>query len=65
MKLNKDTVLFTPKLVLVPYEPHHVPKYHGWMQSPELLEQVSAIFAGEMGCLLICGTDCFRALTIG
>ena len=40
MKLNQDTILLTPNLMLVPYEPHHVPKYHGWMQSAELLEQV-------------------------
>eukprot|EP00045_Choanoeca_perplexa_P006646 m.57284 g.57284 ORF g.57284 m.57284 type:complete len:143 (+) comp13716_c0_seq3:2-430(+) len=42
MKLNEDVALLTDKLVLVPYEPHHVPKYHSWMQSSELLEQTAS-----------------------
>ncbi|QDS67686.1 hypothetical protein FKW77_005317 [Venturia effusa] len=36
MKLNATTSLLTPKILLVPYSPHHVPQYHTWMQSPDL-----------------------------
>ena len=36
MHLNATTALLTPTLLLVPYEPHHVPTYHAWMASPEL-----------------------------
>ncbi|KAJ7685734.1 GNAT domain-containing protein [Mycena polygramma] len=38
MKVNADTVLVGCKVVLVPYLPDHVPKYHGWMQDEELRE---------------------------
>ncbi|KAF9496984.1 hypothetical protein BDN71DRAFT_654638 [Pleurotus eryngii] len=36
MKANENTVLEGRKVVLVPYEKHHVPKYHEWMQNEEL-----------------------------
>ena len=36
MKLNAHTALHTPTATLLPYSPHHVPKYHTWMQSPTL-----------------------------
>ncbi|KAJ4300870.1 hypothetical protein N0V90_002958 [Kalmusia sp. IMI 367209] len=36
MKLNEHLALFTPKILLVPYCPHHVPTYHSWMQDPAL-----------------------------
>ncbi|KAJ8515917.1 hypothetical protein ONZ45_g6715 [Pleurotus djamor] len=38
MRANASTVLEGPNVVLVPYERHHVPKYHEWMQSAELRE---------------------------
>ncbi|KAI8494987.1 N-acetyltransferase 9 [Branchiostoma belcheri] len=38
MKINENTLLQGSRVVLVPYKKHHVPKYHGWMQSPELQE---------------------------
>ncbi|KAG9219936.1 hypothetical protein CCMSSC00406_0010334 [Pleurotus cornucopiae] len=38
MKANENTVLEGRKVVLVPYEKHHVPKYHEWMQNEELRE---------------------------
>lgn len=36
MKLNWDSKINGQKVVLVPYCPHHVPKYHEWMKSEEL-----------------------------
>ncbi|KAF7363994.1 Acyl-CoA N-acyltransferase [Mycena sanguinolenta] len=38
MRVNTDTVLVGEKVILVPYLPEHVPKYHTWMQDPELRE---------------------------
>ncbi|XP_067671120.1 N-acetyltransferase 9-like protein isoform X1 [Haliotis asinina] len=38
MRINENTFLFGCKVVLVPYERHHVPRYHTWMQSEELQE---------------------------
>ncbi|XP_046326244.2 N-acetyltransferase 9-like protein isoform X1 [Haliotis rufescens] len=38
MRINENTFLFGCKVVLVPYERHHVPEYHKWMQSEELQE---------------------------
>ncbi|RPA92155.1 hypothetical protein L873DRAFT_1750840, partial [Choiromyces venosus 120613-1] len=32
MKLNAKTALLSHKVLLVPYEPHHVPTYHAWME---------------------------------
>ncbi|XP_048762712.2 N-acetyltransferase 9-like protein [Ostrea edulis] len=37
MKINSNTIIVGEKLVLVPYEEIHVPKYHDWMKSEELL----------------------------
>lgn len=42
MKVNCETVLEGRKIVLVPYRKEHVPRYHDWMQSPELLEQTAS-----------------------
>ncbi|XP_031554134.1 N-acetyltransferase 9-like protein [Actinia tenebrosa] len=42
MKINGSTILVGDKVVLVPYREEHVPKYHDWMQSPELLEQTAS-----------------------
>ncbi|KAG0124348.1 GNAT domain-containing protein [Tuber indicum] len=36
MKLNAKTALLSPKILLVPYEPHHVPTYHAWMEDEDL-----------------------------
>uniref|UniRef100_A0A3B3Z7M9 Alpha/beta-tubulin-N-acetyltransferase 9 n=1 Tax=Periophthalmus magnuspinnatus TaxID=409849 RepID=A0A3B3Z7M9_9GOBI len=36
MRINEDTLLEGHRVVLVPYTPEHVPRYHGWMQSEEL-----------------------------
>ncbi|KAK0665584.1 putative acetyltransferase [Cercophora samala] len=36
MKLNEHIAISTPSLLLVPYEAHHVPTYHQWMQDPEI-----------------------------
>ncbi|KAK4688312.1 hypothetical protein P7C73_g1804, partial [Tremellales sp. Uapishka_1] len=38
MRLNENTVICGDKVILVPYRPEHVPTYHEWMKSPELLE---------------------------
>ncbi|XP_073444095.1 alpha/beta-tubulin-N-acetyltransferase 9 isoform X3 [Dendrobates tinctorius] len=36
MRVNEDTVLRGHRVLLVPYDPHHVPRYHEWMKSEEL-----------------------------
>ncbi|KAM4691682.1 alpha/beta-tubulin-N-acetyltransferase 9 [Rhinophrynus dorsalis] len=36
MRVNEDTVLTGQRVLLVPYEPHHVPRYHQWMKSEDL-----------------------------
>ncbi|PPQ90712.1 hypothetical protein CVT25_005020 [Psilocybe cyanescens] len=36
MKANIDTVIVGSRVVLVPYRPEHVPKYHEWMLDEEL-----------------------------
>ncbi|XP_075435683.1 alpha/beta-tubulin-N-acetyltransferase 9 [Ascaphus truei] len=36
MRVNENTVLRGQQVQLVPYEPHHVPRYHEWMKSEEL-----------------------------
>ncbi|WWC85513.1 uncharacterized protein L201_000377 [Kwoniella dendrophila CBS 6074] len=38
MRLNENTVIFGERVILVPYRAEHVPTYHEWMKSPELLE---------------------------
>ncbi|ODN75517.1 hypothetical protein L202_06643 [Cryptococcus amylolentus CBS 6039] len=38
MKLNENSVIFGDKVILVPYRAEHVPEYHEWMKSLELLE---------------------------
>ncbi|CAH0040658.1 unnamed protein product [Clonostachys solani] len=37
-----DTAISTPRVLLVPYEPHHVLKYHGWMQDPDIQEATAS-----------------------
>ncbi|OWF37494.1 N-acetyltransferase 9-like protein [Mizuhopecten yessoensis] len=41
MLINANTVVKSEKIILVPYENHHVPRYHQWMQSKEL-QQLTA-----------------------
>ncbi|XP_068439472.1 alpha/beta-tubulin-N-acetyltransferase 9 [Clinocottus analis] len=41
MKINENTLLEGNKVVLVPYNAKHVPRYHEWMKSPEL-QQLTA-----------------------
>ncbi|KAJ4469242.1 GNAT domain-containing protein [Lentinula aciculospora] len=36
MLCNKNTVLVGEKVLLVPYQKDHVPKYHAWMENEEL-----------------------------
>ncbi|XP_051968762.1 alpha/beta-tubulin-N-acetyltransferase 9-like [Xyrauchen texanus] len=36
MRINEDTLLEGQKVVLVPYNADHVPRYHEWMSSPDL-----------------------------
>ncbi|KAK1921399.1 GNAT domain-containing protein [Papiliotrema laurentii] len=38
MRLNENTVICGDRVILVPYRAEHVPTYHDWMQSEELLE---------------------------
>ncbi|CAK9782116.1 acyl-CoA N-acyltransferase [Cutaneotrichosporon oleaginosum] len=38
MRLNEHTYICGDRCILVPYRKEHVPKYHEWMKSPELLE---------------------------
>ncbi|CAD7077788.1 unnamed protein product [Hermetia illucens] len=38
MKCNENIKLVGTKVILVPYEAKHVPKYHEWMKDPELQE---------------------------
>ncbi|XP_018521314.1 N-acetyltransferase 9 [Lates calcarifer] len=41
MKINENTLLEGHRVVLVPYNADHVPRYHAWMKSPEL-QQLTA-----------------------
>lgn len=38
MRLNEKIQIVGKRVILVPYEAKHVPKYHTWMQSQELQE---------------------------
>jgi RimJ/RimL family protein N-acetyltransferase len=37
-----DSVIYGNAVVLIPYQSHHVPPYHEWMKSPELLEATAS-----------------------
>lgn len=41
MRINEDTLLEGKNVVLVPYNADHVPRYHLWMESPQL-QQLTA-----------------------
>lgn len=36
MRINENTRLVGEKVILIPYRPHHVPKYHDWMSRDEI-----------------------------
>ncbi|KAJ9061647.1 N-acetyltransferase 9 [Entomophthora muscae] len=42
MLINSNTILLGKKVILIPYKPEHVEKYHSWMQSEELLEKTAS-----------------------
>ncbi|KAF8245336.1 N-acetyltransferase 9 [Wilcoxina mikolae CBS 423.85] len=42
MLLNASTALLSPKILLVPYEPHHVLTYNSWMQDEEIREATAS-----------------------
>jgi len=39
---NRTEILEGERVLLVPYLPEHVPKYHSWMQALDLLEQTAS-----------------------
>ncbi|KIY98693.1 N-acetyltransferase 9-like protein [Monoraphidium neglectum] len=47
MRLNADTTIVGQRVVLVPYRHEHVPRYHTWMQSPELQARAAELTASE------------------
>jgi hypothetical protein len=42
---TKELGIVTDKIALVPYEAHHVVKYHTWMQDPVLVHQLDSTAA--------------------
>ncbi|TWU73363.1 methionyl-tRNA synthetase [Metarhizium rileyi] len=42
MRFNQTASICTNQVVLVPYEAHHVVKYHKWMEDPELQEATAS-----------------------
>jgi RimJ/RimL family protein N-acetyltransferase len=42
MKLNANLCISGDRVVLVPYRAEHVPQYHAWMQSADLLEATAS-----------------------
>jgi RimJ/RimL family protein N-acetyltransferase len=42
MLLNEHVAVCTNKIVLVPYSSHHVPKYHEWMQDPDIQQATAS-----------------------
>ncbi|VDK53447.1 unnamed protein product [Cylicostephanus goldi] len=36
MRLNENVKIIGKNVILVPYESHHVPKYHDWMEDEEI-----------------------------
>lgn len=42
MLIDKRFIHITPTLILVPYLPIHVPKYHGWMSNEAILQQTAS-----------------------
>ncbi|KAI4864668.1 GNAT domain-containing protein [Hypoxylon rubiginosum] len=42
MRLNENIALSAPQVLLVPYDPHHVPRYHEWMEDPAIREATAS-----------------------
>ena len=42
---DKRFIHISDTLILVPYLPHHVPKYHGWISNAEILQQTATEYA--------------------
>ncbi|TGJ80292.1 hypothetical protein E0Z10_g8479 [Xylaria hypoxylon] len=42
MRVNEDLAISTSKILLVPYDPHHVERYHQWMQNEDLREATAS-----------------------
>ncbi|KAM0204881.1 hypothetical protein ACHAQI_009697 [Fusarium lateritium] len=42
MKINQNTAISTNRVLLVPYEAHHVRQYHTWMQDPDIQEATAS-----------------------
>ncbi|KAI1367576.1 acetyltransferase domain-containing protein [Xylaria arbuscula] len=42
MRANKDLAISTDKVLLVPYDAHHVGRYHEWMQDEDLCEATAS-----------------------
>ncbi|KAJ9143835.1 GNAT domain-containing protein [Pleurostoma richardsiae] len=42
MKFNEHTAVSTSRVLLVPYDRHHVRKYHQWMQDPAIQEATAS-----------------------
>ncbi|KAI0011073.1 acetyltransferase domain-containing protein [Xylariaceae sp. FL0662B] len=42
MRLNENIAISTQDILLVPYDAHHVPRYHEWMQDPAIREATAS-----------------------
>ncbi|EFP90111.2 hypothetical protein PGT21_032456 [Puccinia graminis f. sp. tritici] len=42
MRVNEQTAIIGPRVVLVPYRKEHVPQYHEWMSDQELRESTAS-----------------------
>ncbi|KAJ2904040.1 uncharacterized protein MKZ38_008972 [Zalerion maritima] len=42
MRINEDTAISTPSVLLVPYEPRHVETYHKWMSDPQNIQSLTS-----------------------
>ncbi|KAI0112638.1 GNAT domain-containing protein [Hypoxylon sp. NC0597] len=42
MKLNENIAISTSKVLLVPYDAHHVPQYHQWMEDATIREATAS-----------------------
>lgn len=42
MKINANCRLNGLKIILIPYNREHVPKYHNWMEDEELRQQTAS-----------------------
>ncbi|KAI0438540.1 acetyltransferase domain-containing protein [Xylaria telfairii] len=42
MRVNENTAIHTSKILLVPYDAHHVGRYHEWMQNETLREATAS-----------------------